>query len=109
MMEFAKTKTKSLLMRSRALQLARRFAPYRIVILRYHSVRNEPYAGVNVIPSSIVHSTEIFTRQMEFIARHYSPVTMDDILAYLRGRRSLPKNAVAVTFDDGYTDNCDIA
>lgn len=109
MMQFAKTKTKSVLMRSRALQLARRFGPYRIVILRYHSVRDELYAGVNVIPSSIVRSTEIFAGQMELIARHYSPVTMDDIVACLHGGRSLPKNAVAVTFDDGYTDNCDIA
>jgi len=46
---------------------------------------------------------------MELIARKYAPVTIEEILHFIHGESRLPKNAVAVTFDDGYRDNCEIA
>jgi peptidoglycan/xylan/chitin deacetylase (PgdA/CDA1 family) len=42
---------------------------------------------------------------MELIARRFHPVSMDDVLLYLKGEKSPPYGAVAITFDDGYKDN----
>ncbi|MGA8580151.1 MAG: polysaccharide deacetylase family protein, partial [Bryobacteraceae bacterium] len=38
---------------------------------------------------------------LEFLARYYSPVSLEDVLAGSNGR-DLPPRAVLVTFDDGY-------
>jgi peptidoglycan/xylan/chitin deacetylase (PgdA/CDA1 family) len=46
---------------------------------------------------------------MEIIARNYSPITLPDVLGFLRGDKDLPPRAVVITFDDGYTDNLEIA
>jgi peptidoglycan/xylan/chitin deacetylase (PgdA/CDA1 family) len=46
---------------------------------------------------------------MELIAREYNPVSLNDILHILRGELPRAGNGVAVTFDDGYRDNAEIA
>jgi peptidoglycan/xylan/chitin deacetylase (PgdA/CDA1 family) len=48
-----------------------------------------------------VDDPEIFRSQMEHVARHYKPVSVDQILESLDGP-PLPRRAVWVTFDDGY-------
>jgi peptidoglycan/xylan/chitin deacetylase (PgdA/CDA1 family) len=47
--------------------------------------------------------------QMEYVARNYSLVTLDDLLLFLKEQKEIPPNSVAVTFDDGYADNVEIA
>jgi peptidoglycan/xylan/chitin deacetylase (PgdA/CDA1 family) len=74
----------------------------------YHSVMDRPEQhGASF--GGIIHPTSVFAGQMEIVARHYHPVSLDDVVEMLEGRKSLPKRAVAVTFDDGYTDNYEIA
>ena len=43
-----------------------------------------------------------FVRQLEFIRRHYAPVTLDQFEAACRGEARLPERALLVTIDDGY-------
>ena len=43
-------------------------------------------------------------RQCAHIRRHYHPVSMADVSAWLHGGRSLPPDSLAVTVDDGYAD-----
>ncbi len=45
------------------------------------------------------------TAQMEIITRHFHAVSLDDVLLFLKGKKTLPPRAVVVTFDDGYADN----
>ncbi len=52
---------------------------------------------------------EAFARQVAFLARHYCVVDLGDLLRQLDTRRQVPKNAVALTFDDGYRDNYELA
>lgn len=73
-----------------------------LVVLRYHAVC-EPgctYAshGISVTPKG-------FERQVRYLAKHYVVMPLEEAVACLRSGKPLPRNAVAITFDDGYHDN----
>jgi peptidoglycan/xylan/chitin deacetylase (PgdA/CDA1 family) len=80
-----------------------------VTILRYHSVQDEPEHYANSIGAGIIHPTPVFSEQMELLTREYNPVTLDDILAFVHGEKRLPRDSVAVTFDDGFADNFEVA
>lgn len=67
-------------------------------ILVYHRVNDErdPYFGGVPVAR--------FDRQMAYVSSRFTLLPLDDLVAGLR-ERSLPPNALAVTFDDGYRDN----
>lgn len=48
--------------------------------------------------------TEGLRQQCEIIRRNYSPVSLKSVSEYVRGGVPLPRNAVAITVDDGYRD-----
>jgi len=71
----------------------------RIPVLIYHHIN--PHAGdrVTVTP-------EIFARQMSFLAEEgYQSLSVDELMEFMRGERSLSQKTVAITFDDGWLDN----
>jgi len=80
-----------------------------VAVLRYHSVQDAPEAVTNSIGIGITHSAGLFREQMELLARKYTLVTMDCVLNYLQGARALPPRSVAITFDDGFVDNYEVA
>ncbi|MBZ5700336.1 MAG: polysaccharide deacetylase family protein [Acidobacteriia bacterium] len=100
---------KNALTKNGLLRLVARFASQRIVILKYHSIQDEPERYENSIGSGIIHGRAVFAEQMELVARKFDPVTLDDVLLFLRGDKRLPRRPVAVTFDDGYADNSELA
>lgn len=74
-------------------------------ILLYHGVCPDG-AGDWPRNSSGKHvSQSQFDAQMRHLSRARPVVTMHDVAAALRGERSLPDGAVAVTFDDGLGNN----
>src|SRR6185437_3528364 len=73
--------------------------PIAPTILMYHRV-----ADVAVDPWRLAVSPGWFERQMADLARHRSPMPVGELVDRLR-RGTAPKDAVAVTFDDGYVDN----
>jgi phosphatidylinositol alpha-1,6-mannosyltransferase len=76
----------------------RLFRPERIVILLYHSVNSSGYSDLNVRP-------DMFEKQMAFLKRHYSIVSLERAVAALRDGRLPDRPSVVLTFDDGYRDN----
>ena len=100
---------KSALLGSGTIRAAQFLLPARVMILRYHSVRDQPAELDAYISCGITHSASLFRAQMEYVARTCHPVTLDEIPEYVTGARPIPKRAVAITFDDGFRDNYEIA
>ena len=75
------------------------------LILRYHSVGNADGAVPPYIDPSLCVPLHAFERQMRFLHEHYTPVSLDQVVAWIIGGHPIPPRAVAVTFDDGYQDN----
>ena len=99
-------------MRSGALRVASRvasrFVEPGLAIIMYHSVMDDPSSAETTL-GGIVHSTNVFREQIDVVARHFQPITLNDVLSFLRGEKALPPRAVVVTFDDGYADNYQVA
>ena len=68
-------------------------------ILMYHRV-----ATPDVDPWGLAVSPEQFAGQVEALRRNRTTLSMDSFVAGLESG-SLPQDAVALTFDDGYADN----
>lgn len=46
-----------------------------------------------------------FAWQMEYVCRHFTPITFGQFLQAARGEALLPPQPIIVTFDDGFEDN----
>jgi peptidoglycan/xylan/chitin deacetylase (PgdA/CDA1 family) len=95
---------KSTLLRTGSYRALRNLAPSRrVAILRYHAICGEEGAcyadpGICVPPAA-------FEEHVRYLASNYTVLPLTDVVERLRGRRELPRNTVAITFDDGYADN----
>lgn len=69
------------------------------VILMYHRV-----AELAVDPWGIAVTPTNFAEHMAYLRRRRTPLSVSEFLAR-RAKGTLPANAAAVTFDDGYVDN----
>jgi len=73
----------------------------------YHSVVEDPRQTANTI--RISQSRASFEHQMSTLARRFNPVTIEEISDFAANGRKLPPWSVAVTFDDGFADNQEVA
>lgn len=75
----------------------------RLSILIYHQVLD---AFDPMRPDEPVESQ--FHMQMRLIARYFTPLSLSDALVRME-QGELPRNAICVTFDDGYKNNLTVA
>jgi peptidoglycan/xylan/chitin deacetylase (PgdA/CDA1 family) len=73
-----------------------------LAILRYHAIC-DPNAGY-ADPRICVAPTA-FERHVAYLANNYRVLSLPEAVGALRRGATLPRNAVAITFDDGYADN----
>ena len=66
----------------------------RVLILAYHRV----YPGYHIDP-------EIFDFQMRVIKERFLPLSLDEVISFLKGEIPLKRDGAVVTFDDGWADN----
>lgn len=72
-----------------------------ISVLMYHSIdSNKPYNGISPCE---------FKRQVEYLRKKYTIVSLNEIMDFVERKRNLPRKTVAITFDDGYEDNYSVA
>jgi peptidoglycan/xylan/chitin deacetylase (PgdA/CDA1 family) len=73
-------------------------------IVCYHrAVEDFDRSSRNTIPSMLV-STSMLERHVDWLAKRFSIVSVDEIAQHLQSGRAFPRPAAAVTFDDGYSD-----
>src|SRR5436305_13036169 len=83
-----------------ALVRLRAHAPVQwLTILAYH--RFSDGVSGNFDDGVVDTTAEEFERQVVMMKKHFSVVGTEELCAFARGG-TLPKNPVAITFDDGY-------
>ena len=81
--------------------LVRFFHRRGLTILLYHGVAPKDEAGGIYNYRGKFISPESFEHQLRYLAPRYTILELDDAVTRLQGG-TLPKNALAITFDDGY-------
>ena len=71
-------------------------------ILLYHHVSSSTPASTSISP-------EAFKSHMEYLDAHHTVVSLQDVVSAIQHNSTLPENAVAITFDDGYANILDNA
>jgi peptidoglycan/xylan/chitin deacetylase (PgdA/CDA1 family) len=86
----------------------KRFAPVpTLSIITYHHIADHD-PGYLYAPDVADATPAQFRRQMETLARYFTPIGIEELLRVIDGA-PLPKNPVMVTFDDGYRSCHDVA
>jgi peptidoglycan/xylan/chitin deacetylase (PgdA/CDA1 family) len=74
-------------------------------IIGYHRVvENFDESARHTIPSMLI-STSTFEQHVDWLARRYRIVSLDDLGTHLESGHRFSRPAAAITFDDGYADN----
>ncbi len=84
------------------------FGNNRLLILCYHGVVSGDHPADTFAYRNTV-SVRAFRQQIQFIARHFHPLSVADLLEYHKKGTSVPPQSVLVTFDDGYRNNWTLA
>lgn len=98
---------KRILLKGGLYSALRRLRPSRVIaILRYHAVCDP---GAGYADPGICVSPARFEDHLRYLGANYAVVSLPEAVATLRDGGTLPPNAVAITFDDGYADNLEAA
>jgi peptidoglycan/xylan/chitin deacetylase (PgdA/CDA1 family) len=65
----------------------------------YHTVSNERLPHIEHLYP--VRSIAQFTADIRFFLRHFTPISLHEVIAHIQTGASVPKNAFHLTFDDG--------
>ena len=76
-----------------------------LTVLCYHRVEDPFRSDFNLFRPNVSATPLEFARQLDYVRRHYSVITCEHLLGWLRGEKDLPRHPLVITFDDGYSDN----
>lgn len=76
-----------------------------LTLLAYHRVMPTDALDAYPFDRELISATPAqFESQMSYIRQHAHVVSLDQVQAHAEGKSTLPPRAVAVTFDDGFSD-----
>lgn len=76
-----------------------------LTILAYHRVMPTDALDSYPFDQELISATPAqFDSQMRYLREHLRPISLNDLIAHVEQGDPLPPNAVAVTFDDGFSD-----
>jgi len=73
-----------------------------LTIIMYHYVRDlkkSKYPGIKGLDISS------FLEQIQYIKRHYYPITMEEVIYCIENQSQIPDKSILLTFDDAYIDH----
>lgn len=73
-----------------------------LTVVMYHYVRDLKNSRFPEIKGCDVR---LFKEQVGFIKKHYTPITVEQLLECYREEKTLPEHAILLTFDDAYADH----
>jgi peptidoglycan/xylan/chitin deacetylase (PgdA/CDA1 family) len=79
-----------------------------MTLLTYHRI-GQANNGDFSDPHMISASPAGFEWQMRHISRHFTVLSLEDVIERFKTGKLLPQNIAAITFDDGYRDNYSLA
>lgn len=85
------------------MNLFSRSGPTTAAVLMYHRI-----ADAAVDPWELAVSPVHFEEQLQILKKHYNVISVEELIAGVY-KKKLPPKSVCITFDDGYTDNYEIA
>ncbi len=89
---------------SGALTAFRRFRPATLTSVMFHRVLPPDDPRAKTADPAYTVSLETFEQCLDAMADWYEPVALEDVENACLGRSKLPRNALLVTFDDGWED-----
>lgn len=80
-----------------------------VPILMYHYISIPP-ADADSYRLGLSTSPDLFRQQMAYLAENgFTPIDLYDLSLAIAGKKELPDKPIALTFDDGYIDNYEVA
>jgi len=89
-------------------KLVERLGDEHIAIFLFHGVIKKQIHPVRNYTCKHIES-ELFARCVQRLNAEGTSLTMDQVLQYTQNKSVIPKNAFAITFDDGFENNLSIA
>jgi peptidoglycan/xylan/chitin deacetylase (PgdA/CDA1 family) len=75
-----------------------------LTVLMFHRVLPDGDARLALAERDFTLSLSSFQRVLNFVARHYQVVRLEDVQRWVTGQGNLPPCPVLLTFDDGWRD-----
>jgi peptidoglycan/xylan/chitin deacetylase (PgdA/CDA1 family) len=77
-----------------------------LIVPYYHMISDHPVTHVRHLYAH--KNVREFEGDLEFLLRNYTPIGLQELLAFLRSGSVLPKRSFLLTFDDGFREMSDV-
>ena len=81
----------------------------RLTVVMFHRILNPEDPRWNTCDPDYTLATRWFVESLGFFKKHYTVVSLSEVLASRRDGTPLPPFPLLITFDDGWADNADYA